>query len=85
MDVARLNLSHGSHADHEKVYRMIREASDTSGRAIGVLVDLAGPKIRLGKLPKGPYDLAEGDEIVITTRDVPGSASEVRDVHRAAR
>ncbi len=77
MDVARLNLSHGTHEDHEKVYRMIRDASDSSGRAIGVLVDLQGPKIRLGKLPDGPYDLAEGDELVITTRDVPGSQTEV--------
>ena len=72
MDVARLNLSHGSHADHEKVYRMVRDASDTTGRGVGVLVDLQGPKIRLGKLASGPIDLGEGDELVITTRDVPG-------------
>ena len=76
MDVARLNLSHGSHADHEKVYRMVREASDTTGRGVGILVDLQGPKIRLGKL-KAPVDLATGDRLTITTRDVKGSTKEV--------
>ena len=43
MDVARLNFSHGAHADHEKAYRMVREASDRTGRAVAVLADLQGP------------------------------------------
>ena len=77
MDVARLNLSHGTHEDHEKVYRMVREASDVTGRGVGILVDLQGPKIRLGKLAVGRVALAEGDELTITTRDVPGDAREV--------
>jgi len=77
MDVARLNLSHGTHEDHEKVYRMVREASDVTGRGVGILVDLQGPKIRLGKLAAGRVALAEGDELTITTRDVPGDAREV--------
>ncbi len=72
MDVARLNLSHGEYADHEKVYRMVREASDATGRGVGVLVDLQGPKIRLGRLASGPVDLERGREFTITTRDVPG-------------
>ena len=72
MDVARLNMSHGSHADHEKVYRMVREASDASGHAIGVFADLQGPKIRLGKIAAGPVRLVEGAPFTITTRDVPG-------------
>jgi pyruvate kinase len=70
MDVARLNLSHGSYDDHEKVYRMVREASDKVGKSVGVLVDLQGPKIRLGRLPHGPVDLEAGDELIITTREV---------------
>jgi pyruvate kinase len=74
MDVARLNLSHGDYADHEKVYRMVREASDATGRGVGVLVDLQGPKIRLGRLASGPVDLQQGQEFTITTRDVPGDA-----------
>jgi pyruvate kinase len=72
MDVARLNLSHGSYADHEKVYRMVREASDRIGRSVAVLVDLQGPKIRVGNFASGPVDLAAGDVFKITTDDVPG-------------
>jgi pyruvate kinase len=47
MDVARLNFSHGTHAEHERVYTMIRQASDEYRRAVGILGDLQGPKIRL--------------------------------------
>jgi pyruvate kinase len=72
MDVARLNLSHGSYEDHEKVYRMVRDASDSVGRSVAVLVDLQGPKIRLGNFVDGPHLLAEGDVFTITTEDVPG-------------
>jgi pyruvate kinase len=75
MNVARLNLSHGSHEDHEKVYQLIRQASDESGHAVGILVDLQGPKIRLGRFANGPVDVAEGDEFTITTRDVDGDRS----------
>jgi pyruvate kinase len=72
MDVARLNLSHGSHADHEAAYRAVRQACDDTGRSVAVLVDLQGPKIRLGCFANGPVILAAGDEFVITTDDVPG-------------
>ena len=73
MDVARLNLSHGTHDDHEEVYRQVRSAADDSGRAVGIMVDLQGPKIRLGRLSSGPVQLVAGDEFTITTEDVPGS------------
>ena len=49
MDVARLNLSHGEYAVHEQVYMDVRRASDEVGRAVGVLVDLQGPKIRTAR------------------------------------
>jgi pyruvate kinase len=75
MNVARLNLSHGSHEDHEKLYRMVRDASDESGRAVGILADLQGPKIRLGSFGTGPVQLAKGDEFTVTTRKVVGDAS----------
>ncbi len=75
MDVARMNLSHGSYADHEKVYRMVRQAADDSGHGVGIFADLQGPKIRLGKVADGPLHLEEGDEFTITTRSVPGDAS----------
>jgi pyruvate kinase len=77
MDVARLNLSHGEHADHEAVYHAVRAASDSSGRAVGVLVDLQGPKIRTGRFASGPVTLAPGQRFTITTRDVEGSEQEV--------
>ncbi len=73
MNVARLNLSHGSYADHEKTYRMIREASDETGHAVGILVDLQGPKIRLARFADGPVAVTAGDQFTITTRTVPGS------------
>ncbi len=72
MDVARLNLSHGDHSVHEANYRSVRAASDAVGRAVGVLVDLQGPKIRTGRFADGPIQLAVGDHFTITTRDVPG-------------
>jgi pyruvate kinase len=77
MDVARMNLSHGSYEDHEKVYRMVREAADATGHSVGIMVDLQGPKIRLGRFAEGPVDLADGQEITITTREVPGDAEVV--------
>ena len=77
MDVARLNLSHGEHSDHEHVYKEIRAASDETGHAVGILVDLQGPKIRTGRFSAGPVGLEVGDDFTITTRDVDGGASEV--------
>src|SRR5690625_6372337 len=53
MDVARLNRSHGDHKVHEEVYRNVRTAAEASGRAVAVLVDLQGPKIRLGRFVNG--------------------------------
>jgi pyruvate kinase len=72
MDVARFNLSHGSHHEHEERYRRVRKASDESGRSVGVLVDLQGPKIRLGNFAEGPVLLERGDEFTITVDDVVG-------------
>ncbi|MDQ1485331.1 MAG: pyruvate kinase [Actinomycetota bacterium] len=73
MDVARLNLSHGTQDDHETVYQHVRAAADRSGRAVGILVDLQGPKIRLGRIAGGAVQLVPGDEFTITTEQVPGS------------
>jgi pyruvate kinase len=77
MDVARLNLSHGSYADHDKVYQRVRAASDEAKRGVGVLIDLQGPKIRLGNIASGPVHLARGDTFTITTDDIPGDAERV--------
>ncbi|MBC7310627.1 MAG: pyruvate kinase, partial [Tetrasphaera sp.] len=72
MDVARLNLSHGSHEDHLANILKVRRASDHTGRAVGILADLQGPKIRTGRFSEGPVTLARDDTFVITTREVPG-------------
>lgn len=73
VDVARMNLSHGSYEVHEEVYKNVRKAAEDSGRAVAVMVDLQGPKIRLGKFENGPHDLAVGDIFKITTEDILGT------------
>jgi len=75
MDVARLNLSHGTREEHAAVYREVRAASDEAGKAVAILVDLQGPKIRLGLFEEGGVTLRAGDPFVITTEpDVEGTA-----------
>ncbi|ROP77727.1 pyruvate kinase [Frigoribacterium sp. PhB107] len=73
VDVARMNLSHGSYDVHESVYANVRQAAADAERPVAVLVDLQGPKIRLGKFSDGPHDLAVGDVFKITTDDILGT------------
>jgi pyruvate kinase len=75
MDVARLNLSHGSHTEHERVYERVRKASDQTGHSVGILADLQGPKIRLAEFAEGKVNLTYGERFTITTRDVTGDAT----------
>ncbi len=63
VDVFRLNMAHGSVPEHQESLDRIRRVSESLARPIGVLADLAGPKIRLGELPGGSVDVAEGDRI----------------------
>lgn len=77
MDVARLNLSHGAHSDHDNSYQMVRRAGDDVGRAVAILADLQGPKIRTGRFASGPVTLSSGSAFTITTRDVAGDVHEV--------
>lgn len=72
VDVARMNLSHGSHEVHEGVYATIRKASEETGKAVGILVDLQGPKIRLGKFKEDKIELVKGQTFTITTEDILG-------------
>lgn len=81
MDVARLNLSHGTREDHLESYLAVRAASDASGRGVGILADLQGPKIRLGTFANGPVLLEPGAEFIVTTDDVPGDATIVSTTH----
>ncbi|MCZ2807281.1 pyruvate kinase [Modestobacter sp. VKM Ac-2983] len=82
MDVARLNFSHGKHADHETAYRHVREASDKVGRAVAILADLQGPKIRLGTFADGPVVWATGSRVCVTVEDVPGTAERVSTTYK---
>jgi len=76
LDVARLNMSHGRQSDHLEAYRRVRAGSEATGRSVGILADLQGPKIRLGEFPGGPIRVAPGDEFIITTEDIPGNQHE---------
>jgi pyruvate kinase len=82
MDVARLNFSHGAHADHEKAYRLVREASDRTGHAVAILADLQGPKIRLGTFADGPVTWTTGSQVCITVEDVDGTAARVSTTYK---
>jgi pyruvate kinase len=82
MDVARLNFSHGTHADHEAVYKMVRAASNGTGRAVGVLADLQGPKIRLGRFADGPVLWATGETVRISVDDFEGTHDRVSTTYK---
>jgi len=73
VDVARFNLSHGDYTVHENNFANVRKAADDAGRPVAVLVDLQGPKIRLGRFADGPHELAVGDIFKITVEDIPGT------------
>ncbi|MBE1547328.1 pyruvate kinase [Mycobacterium sp. OAS707] len=77
MDVARLNFSHGTRAEHSAVYDTVRRIAAERGRAVGVLADLQGPKIRLGRFADGPVFWADGEQIVITTAPCAGDHDRV--------
>jgi pyruvate kinase len=94
MDVARLNFSHGSHADHLTTMHTLRAAAAKLGKTIAILADLQGPKIRTGTLAGGvPVVLKAGQKFTITTAKVPGDAARVstvflvlpKQVHRGDR
>jgi pyruvate kinase len=82
MDVARLNFSHGSHEDHQQIYTLIRQAAQDAGRAVAVLADLQGPKIRLGRFANGPHEWRTGDVVTITSDDILGTPDRVSCTYR---
>ncbi len=75
VDVARMNLSHGSHDVHEQIYRDVRKAASDLDKPVGVFVDLQGPKIRLGKFKDGPVLLENGATFKITTDEIEGDVN----------
>ncbi len=70
----RLNMSHGTHKDHREAFLCIRETAHELQRHIPILCDLCGPKIRVGKLEEGRLELIDGEQVVVTTRQVKGKA-----------
>lgn len=65
VDVVRLNLSHGSHEEHQRRAEIVRDRARASGRQVGVLMDLQGPKIRIGRFQQGSIELKEGDNFIL--------------------
>jgi pyruvate kinase len=82
MDVARLNFSHGEHADHGRRFREVRQAAEAAGRNVAVLADLQGPKIRLGRFADGPVMWATGERVRITVEDVEGDHDRVSTTYK---
>jgi pyruvate kinase len=77
MNMARLNLSHGSYEEHQGRLDRVRAAAKEAGKAVAVLVDLQGPKIRLARFENGPHELLRGDIFTITTDEVAGTKERV--------
>jgi pyruvate kinase len=69
----RLNFSHGTHADHQRNIRLIRQLAFELNQPVAILQDLQGPKIRLGKFENGPITVAKGDRFTLTNRPVDGT------------
>ncbi len=77
MNVARLNFSHGTYDQHLTVISQIREISEKLGKPVGILQDLSGPKIRIGKIADSPVVLEPGQQFTFTTKEVVGDSSHV--------
>lgn len=77
MNIARLNLSHGTREEHARYLNTIRTASKKLGINVAVLMDLPGPKYRTGNLKGGSAVLKKGEQVVLTTRQIEGDKNEV--------
>ncbi|WP_260985181.1 pyruvate kinase, partial [Prescottella equi] len=75
-------FSHGEHADHQDNYRRVRAASGATGRAVGILADLQGPKIRLGRFVEGKTRWETGEQIRITVEDCEGTHDRVSTTYK---
>lgn len=84
MDVARVNFSHGTHAEHAARIARIRAAAEAAGKPVAILQDLQGPKIRTGKLQDGaPVLLQDGEPFTITTTPIVGDLRRVSTTYQA--
>jgi len=81
VDVFRLNFSHGSHDEHRQRFTFIRQLEKETGRPIGILADLQGPKLRIGTFANGPVTLAEGNDFRLDLDSAPGDVQRVNLPH----
>lgn len=77
MNMARLNLSHGSYVEHQARLDLVRRSAKEHAKPVAILVDLQGPKIRLARFADGPHELLRGDTFTITTDEIEGSKERV--------
>ena len=82
MNVARLNLSHGGYEEHQNRLDLVRAEAARVKKPVAILVDLQGPKIRLGRFENGPHELFRGDSFTITTDDIAGDKSRVSTTYK---
>jgi pyruvate kinase len=89
VDVVRVNMSHGDHETHRRTVQRVRRAAKRAGRHIGILMDLCGPKIRVGRFEGNSIELRAGETVTVTTRPLDGSAglipSQYRRLHKDVR
>ena len=82
MNVARLNLSHGGYEEHQNRLDLVRAEAARIKQPVAIMVDLQGPKIRLGRFENGPHELMRGDIFTITTDDITGDKSRVSTTYK---
>lgn len=82
MNVARLNLSHGGYEEHQNRLDLVRAEAARVKQPVAIMVDLQGPKIRLGRFENGPHELMRGDIFTITTNDIAGDKSRVSTTYK---
>ena len=89
IDVVRVNMSHGDTETHSRTVQRVRRAAKRAGRHIAILLDLCGPKIRVGRFEDGGIEIRTGKAVTVTTRPVIGSAglipSQYRSLHKDVR
>jgi len=82
MNVARLNLSHGGYEEHQNRLDLVRAEAARVKQPVAIMVDLQGPKIRLGRFENGPHELMRGDTFTITTDEIAGDKSRVSTTYK---
>lgn len=93
MNVSRLNFSHGSHEEHGARIKSIREASEKTGKKVGILLDTKGPEIRTNDMENGAIELVSGQECIVSMKEVLGTAEKfsvtyerlIEDIHTGAK